>query len=456
MGLRFRRSVRLFPGVRLNFSRSGVSTSVGMRGASLTIGSRGTYANVGLPGSGLSQRTRLDPPPNPRVRQSAPPRSPASKNGLTPSDSASELRTDNETLIESADVSVLTSAGLGELKHLINEAAIRRAVLRGQLTKAEKGLSQASGRLKLAQSLVVRLFTERAIPRLLDRANKASDAVEETRAQLDGCYVEVDFAFDNAAHGSYAALARSFDALRRAQRIWDITATSAVNQLAERTAASIAVRRVPVTFDLSNSDTIRSKYQALRLGNVGGRDLHLHPGFILMGDQNLDFALIEWSDFECKFSSTRVVEEETPPADAQRDGTTWKKANKDGSRDQRFSDNREIPIMRYGEMAFSSPGGLRELYQVSHHENASEFAQSIAAHKCAVANSVRTPDESDLGVPTKADEPNTEELPPAFVAKPRTYLAIDWTVFALLTVAIGWGGIWTASNWDKVQALLVF
>jgi hypothetical protein len=60
MGLRFRRTVKLLPGVRLNLSRSGVSTTVGVRGASVTVGKQGTYANVGLPGSGVSYRTRID------------------------------------------------------------------------------------------------------------------------------------------------------------------------------------------------------------------------------------------------------------------------------------------------------------------------------------------------------------------------------------------------------------
>lgn len=60
MGFRFRRTVKLLPGVRLNLSRSGVSTTVGVRGASVTVGKKGTYANVGLPGSGVSYRTRID------------------------------------------------------------------------------------------------------------------------------------------------------------------------------------------------------------------------------------------------------------------------------------------------------------------------------------------------------------------------------------------------------------
>jgi Protein of unknown function (DUF4236) len=51
---RFRRSFRLLPGVRVNFSKSGVSTSVGRRGLWFTIGPRGTRETIGIPGTGLS------------------------------------------------------------------------------------------------------------------------------------------------------------------------------------------------------------------------------------------------------------------------------------------------------------------------------------------------------------------------------------------------------------------
>lgn len=60
MGFRFRRSIRIAPGVRVNLGLSGASLSVGRRGASVTVGKRGTYANVGVPGTGLSFRERLD------------------------------------------------------------------------------------------------------------------------------------------------------------------------------------------------------------------------------------------------------------------------------------------------------------------------------------------------------------------------------------------------------------
>ena len=54
MAFRFRKSVKIMPGVRLNFSKSGVSTSLGGNGATINLSSRGTRHTVGFPGSGLS------------------------------------------------------------------------------------------------------------------------------------------------------------------------------------------------------------------------------------------------------------------------------------------------------------------------------------------------------------------------------------------------------------------
>ena len=65
MALRFRRSFRVAPGIRVNFSGSGASLSVGPRGASATLGSRGTFFNAGIPGTGLSSRSRIGTPARP-------------------------------------------------------------------------------------------------------------------------------------------------------------------------------------------------------------------------------------------------------------------------------------------------------------------------------------------------------------------------------------------------------
>lgn len=59
MALRFRKSIKLAPGIRWNISGSGSSFTLGPRGASIGIGKRGTFLNTGIPGLGLSSRANL-------------------------------------------------------------------------------------------------------------------------------------------------------------------------------------------------------------------------------------------------------------------------------------------------------------------------------------------------------------------------------------------------------------
>lgn len=60
MGLRFRRRIKIAPGLHLNVSRSGVSTSLGGPGATVNAGGvLGARVTVGLPGSGLSYSEAL-------------------------------------------------------------------------------------------------------------------------------------------------------------------------------------------------------------------------------------------------------------------------------------------------------------------------------------------------------------------------------------------------------------
>lgn len=67
MGLRFRKSIRLAPGVRMNLGLRGLSMTLGPRGSSINIGPRGTYSNVGIPGTGISTRTRMGGRPSRRA-----------------------------------------------------------------------------------------------------------------------------------------------------------------------------------------------------------------------------------------------------------------------------------------------------------------------------------------------------------------------------------------------------
>ena len=59
MAWTFRKKIKIVPGIYLNISKNGVSTSIGSKGAKVIMGSKGTYLHTGIPGTGLYSRQKL-------------------------------------------------------------------------------------------------------------------------------------------------------------------------------------------------------------------------------------------------------------------------------------------------------------------------------------------------------------------------------------------------------------
>lgn len=60
MGFRFQKRITIFPGVRINLSKSRISTSLGGKGATMNVGPDGKpMVTVGIPGTGMSYRQSL-------------------------------------------------------------------------------------------------------------------------------------------------------------------------------------------------------------------------------------------------------------------------------------------------------------------------------------------------------------------------------------------------------------
>jgi hypothetical protein len=61
MGFRFRKCLRIFPGLWVNLSKRGGSVGIGGRGATLNIGNRGHMETISAPGTGVNYRTGRRP-----------------------------------------------------------------------------------------------------------------------------------------------------------------------------------------------------------------------------------------------------------------------------------------------------------------------------------------------------------------------------------------------------------
>ena len=60
MGLRFRKSFKIAPGVRFNVGKKSHGISIGGRGGGISFNSKsGTHARVSIPGTGISYTTKV-------------------------------------------------------------------------------------------------------------------------------------------------------------------------------------------------------------------------------------------------------------------------------------------------------------------------------------------------------------------------------------------------------------
>ena len=96
-----------------------------------------------------------------------------------------------------------------------------------------------------------------------------------------------------------------------------------------------------------------------------------------MFKSSTQLGIVELASLHVAFDKTQFVEQEALPSDSSRVGAVWERANKDGSRDKRYADNRELPLMEYGEITFKSESGIYEKYMVSNCRAAEKFVISL-------------------------------------------------------------------------------
>jgi hypothetical protein len=113
MGFRFHRSIKLFPGLRMNISKSGLGFSAGFRGFHISRSADGrTRRTVSIPGTGMSWITR-EPAGRPRPTRT---RADATTTGTRPPPPLPPLTPDERALCDAVrahDLDRITALGNG-------------------------------------------------------------------------------------------------------------------------------------------------------------------------------------------------------------------------------------------------------------------------------------------------------------------------------------------------------
>lgn len=370
--MRFRRRVKLFHGVTLNFSKTGISTTVGLKGLSVNFNKQGTFLNTGLPGTGIYDRKRIGG--QNKSNQS-------NQNFQDYELPEQEIITDQRTELKSTEnVEETTTEGLQELRDTLLSCYQEKNELKREIVKAKSSLQVSQILLVFSYLIIVGFF----IKWFKENRDDKKDYLEDIEKQLSECYVNIDIKTDEQIEKSFLQLLDNYKTLLTCHKIWDITSTSKIDKTAIRSAASKSITRKQVKFGFGNLDIINSKFDALHFENANGGDLYIYPAFIAIVDNHKKIGLIEVREVEFDFISQKLLEEEGVPSDSNVIGNTWAKVNKNGFRDKRVKDNYQIPICLYGSIEIKSLTGLNETYCFSNHEKAEQFITTFKAYQKAI------------------------------------------------------------------------
>lgn len=354
MSSRFRNELTTVPTVRIWVGKRGLTTTIGWNGSSA-----GSAASSMASGSIL--------------RQIGDPRF----SGPLPTDRFLIPGTRRD--FGGGSVSGMTSPGLGSFKDLLLATRQREQEIKGEIGRARWQIRFARARQVFGWLSLAAV----AIPPVRRRASQAlalrQSEMETLEKNLAATRISVNFDMDSEVAEPHRRMQAAFERMRGAHRSWCVSMEQRIDRVRARTLAGTVIERAPALLHRKSASLVDTQDPPLAMAVLRGRSTaYFYPGFLLIEDHGRsDFALTDITELGVEASTAHFTETEAVPPDAMMVGTTWAKANKNGSRDRRFAHNRELPILRYGCLSLSNAGGMDESFMFSNAEPSGEFASAV-------------------------------------------------------------------------------
>jgi hypothetical protein len=198
--------------------------------------------------------------------------------------------------------------------------------------------------------------------------------------------IHVEYSLDHTSATIAENIRRSFEKIMRCAGLWSVKAKTGTQDWKRNAGATNLQSRRSLTLDFARPGCLRIAAAFPRLRGAG-EDLYFLPDAVIVLSRG-SAAALAYKDICLSAQEIRFIEDDVPPRDATVVGHTWRYVNKNGGPDRRFNLNKELPICLYGELHFSSIGGLSCMMQCSNSAAMQEF--------CSVIDKLQ---HSDLALP---------------------------------------------------------
>ena len=334
MGFRYRKSINLGGGFRINLSKSGIGYSWGTKGYRVTKTARGTTRRTySIPGTGLSytqesgRGNNRRSNPSRQQRNNAPTRQP--ENNFRQQPFTPSYETTRE--IESGNVSQFQTA---EANNIVS--SIHRTI------------ALNSWGTILIWCILLMAYKPAFI--VLPIAGIIMKILAHTVAVVD-----LEYSFDAEAEEEHTRRIDAWTILAEGDKEWQITSEQFNSNTKAHAGANRSINRIPCTIKKGRPFYIKTNVDTVEI-KLKKETLIILPDkvFVIRGKK---VGLVDYKDFNISVSSSNFRENEKVPGDARVVGSTWQFVNANGTPDRRYKNNRQIPICLYGTVRLYSAGG---------------------------------------------------------------------------------------------------
>ena len=340
MGFRYRKSINLGGGFRINLSKSGVGYSWGTKGYRVTRTASGkTRRTYSIPGTGISY-----------VDESGSNRNQPSRHRNN-NNQPSHIQQNTEHLIESADITRFKETEIDSIS-----CSVERTL------KANHW-----GTILLWCALLI-FFNPMfgALPLL--------GCILKIYAHTSG-RISLNYSFDAEKEDEYNRKIGAWQLLADGDKEWQVLSEQYNSNTRVHAGAGRSLKREPCVIEKGCPFYIRANVETIQIKLKKELLIILPDKVFIVRERRV--GTVDYNDFKISVSRVRFVEEESIPKDAQIIGHTWKYVNTNGTPDRRFKNNKQLPICLYGQVILRSSSGLNVEMQISNVQNAIDFGELI-------------------------------------------------------------------------------
>jgi hypothetical protein len=184
------------------------------------------------------------------------------------------------------------------------------------------------------------------------------------------------YALEGEADRRFSSLLGAFGQIGRCQAIWRVNAQGHTDDWKRNAGANTLLKRSPFRPSLACPAKVQCNIQVPAF-KTDSSTLYFFPDRLLVYNWG-GVGAVSYNQLHATATQIQFREDGQVPRDAVQVGTTWRFVNRNGGPDRRFNNNRQLPIVLYGQLFLTSTSGIQELFEMSVPAAAQATAKAIS------------------------------------------------------------------------------